>query len=258
MRDACNDTGFIQDKKGKVTGINLGFDFCAEHEWGISKLRRAFGVGVGHEVGIDTNLITQAPKELRLIEKDGAVCLIYSHFYDPDRAKEISDRIAQEQFDRLSDKYRNGNVVAAWDEGSFAVSTNGKGGETDFLRLLYEEMGKNNVVLGLKASAFMGNGLMFCLRNSYSKKEEDDILEAHLSQKRLSAYVESTGILERLKTANCRYFACSPKWKDEFESDVIFWLNPMEQEINNFGWMTVQDLDDWIAGKGKVITKERK
>jgi hypothetical protein len=79
----------------------------------------------------------------------------------------------------------------------------------------------------------------------------------------LTKAAEKTGIAARLKKASEKsgitsylrpftYYALSPRWKDETKKEVVFWLNPCSQDRFNFGWFTVKDLDDWIAGTGKV------
>ena len=93
--------------------------------------------------------------------------------------------------------------------------------------------------------------------------------DADKDAKRLQKADLKTGVKKKLEKAGKRYFACSPKWANEIKStadgkietkhDVIYWLNPMEQNIHNFGWYTVEDLEEWIEDKGKVpMTEEQK
>ena len=30
--------------EGEFVGVNLGADYCSEHEWGIGKIKQAFGI----------------------------------------------------------------------------------------------------------------------------------------------------------------------------------------------------------------------
>jgi hypothetical protein len=58
------------------------------------------------------------------------------------------------------------------------------------------------------------------------------------------------------------YFALSPRWafdneKDKTKHPVMFWLNPQNQKDNNFGWYTVEELDQWINGEGPVPKEAR-
>ena len=85
------------------------------------------------------------------------------------------------------------------------------------------------------------------ITNTYEK--DKDYYELQVAAK-------ATGIYERLKEAGKKYHALSPRWTDENKKDVAFWLNPWGQDKYNFGWYTVQDLDDWIADEGKIIKTE--
>ena len=46
MRQAFNDYAIIVDDKNdnQFLGIALGYDYCAEHEWGIKGIKRDFGI----------------------------------------------------------------------------------------------------------------------------------------------------------------------------------------------------------------------
>ena len=57
MRKAYKDSELLtvekKPKKGKKTeeiiGVNLGWDFCSEHEWGIDKIIRHLGIPTSEE-----------------------------------------------------------------------------------------------------------------------------------------------------------------------------------------------------------------
>ena len=70
-------------------------------------------------------------------------------------------------------------------------------------------------------------------------------------------------IEKRLKKAGKSWFALSPKKlnKEDMEKhktkfSVIFWLNPTEQRIVNYGWFTVEELRMWIKGKGPIVKQD--
>jgi hypothetical protein len=67
-----------------------------------------------------------------------------------------------------------------------------------------------------------------------------------------------TGIHKKLKEADKKYFALSPRWKDKDKKEVVFWLNPYDQQNNNFGWYSAKDLEEWIEGKGPVPKNKEK
>jgi len=71
---------------GQVIGINLGYDFCGEHEMGIAGLYQRFGIAGrperrdgGDFVGADVRTNTQVPEHLKFLpDLEGYAYLIYS------------------------------------------------------------------------------------------------------------------------------------------------------------------------------------
>ncbi len=56
MREAFNKIEWIQDEQGITVGLNLGFDFCGEHERGANRLLEHLGINVPmlkHMVGYE-------------------------------------------------------------------------------------------------------------------------------------------------------------------------------------------------------------
>lgn len=47
MRKAHNDVDFIFDDNKALIGVCLGYDYCAEHEWGIKGIKQALGIWSG-------------------------------------------------------------------------------------------------------------------------------------------------------------------------------------------------------------------
>lgn len=62
-----------------------------------------------------------------------------------------------------------------------------------------------------------------------------------------------TRIHKILAKSGKKYFALSPRWADDQKKEVVFWLNPYDQDKYNSGWFSVQDLKDWAKDKGKVM-----
>ena len=121
------------------------------------------------------------------------------------------------------------------------------------LKELYDAFVNLDVAVGVAPSeVFKNGGLKFCIKSKMPEDTIQSIKEADLDYIALQKAVEKTKIKEILKKAGKEYFALSPRWKDDNKKEVIFWLNPMEQDKNNFGWFTVADLKDWANNKGKI------
>jgi len=72
--------------------------------------------------------------------------------------------------------------------------------------------------------------------------------------------VEETGIKKKLENANLRYYALSPSRPNKnmkTKYNVMFWLNPQQQDIHNYGYFSVEQLEEWIEGKGPIPKKKK-
>lgn len=52
----------------------------------------------------------------------------------------------------------------------------------------------------------------------------------------------------------CSWMALSPRKKTNEKTayPLVYWLNTDDQQQNNCTWVTVEDLEDWMQGKGKI------
>ena len=98
--------------------------------------------------------------------------------------------------------------------------------------------------------------MKFCIKSKLPEKTIQSIKDADLDYLALQKAAEKTGIKKILEKAGKKYLALSPRWKDDNKKEVIFWLNPYHQDVDNFGWFTVDDLNDWAKGKGKIPMKK--
>ena len=241
----------------KLVGFNLGADFCAEHEWGIKGIVREFGID-GNKVGIDGRMVTVVPKSL--IYKDVTyekmkchLLVLVPYYYREEDLKITKDVLRT--WELYTYRLEENGITTAWDEKSFAILVTDK--YKNELKELYEAFLNLDVAVGIAPSkAFKNGGLKFCIKSQLPKETIQSIKDADLDYLALQKAVEKIGIKKILEKAKCRYYALSPRWKDDDKKEVIFWLNPMEQDKNNFGWFTVEDLKDWAKGKGKIPMKK--
>jgi len=253
--------GQFLERNGKLAGVALGADFCAEHECGIKELKRNFGVNIDSSLkGLEARKTTICPFNLIFNKTRTEAILILVDQFDFDWQINKNNQTIED----VANLYKkNGELViyrgsgnkfsAAWDSRSFGILVKTKS-NIEKLEKIFEEFKKNNVVVNIpySGSPFKNNGLTFVFLDAFTKEEKDQWLEYDLSKIKLDKFVEDTNIVERLKKAGKYYFALSPKWENEKENNVIFWLNPMEQSKNNYGWVTLQDLENWINDTGKI------
>jgi hypothetical protein len=162
----------------------------------------------------------------------------------------------------------NQTLAAAWDEDSFGVKVKG---EKDLKHLedLYSQFSTKNIAIWLGGGhIFQNSGLILGIINRIPQRLTREMYKADQEVWELKQAAEKTGIRQKIDEANAAwwdknphsheagpyaYFALKPSWDSKHH--VIFWLNPMNQDKNNSGWFTVEQLELWLQNKGPVIKK---
>jgi hypothetical protein len=279
-------------KSGTFLGFNLSADYCAEHEWGIKGLDGAF------ERDKITHKISKAPTlpdkkryggggMVFMTSKDKKTAvLMYNEYWNDEFLKKLETPMTGPQLEKvvgeytrdlhLSGGWTSGRTVyppdkisAAWDEKSFGILVKNGNDLLDmvaYLQSVAEAFAKKDVAIWLGGGGvFQNAGLCITIYSALPKDVLDGWKEFYEDCERLKKASDATGIEAKLKAAGKRWFALSPRWikefKDKSESKhpVIYWLNPNEQHIHNFGWFTVEQLEQWAEDKGPcMMTKEEK
>lgn len=284
MRRASNGTAIITSpiaegpngpSGGQVIGVNLGWSFVAEHEWGIKGIVSAFGVpGEPRRglVGADVRTVTEVPKGLKLFEFDDAVYLMYSRDLDPEWMKHFSREreLTANDLNRSMEVHRNDDEIsAAWSESDFGIRLKKTAADkvipvgTMVLGQLYEALQQKDamIFLGGHARSLGNSGLVIVIRSRMPEdflRQMRDCDEEYLNLADAVAKVESeTKLKDKLETAGKGFYALSPRWanddeKKETNYPVVYWLNPQDQQNNNYGWYTAEQLLEWAEGKGPI------
>ena len=267
MRRGNHGKGIIYLEDDKTfLGANLGADFTAEHEWGIQSLKSTYGIDDNAE-GIARKQVSRFPEDrflfgdIQLGKSRGTWWGLVSLRYDTDR--KYHPELTADLVDRCElHPYGDADIVGSWDEGSFGVLLKSE----EIANELHDAFRKCDVCIGLfngeAWNPFSRSGLGFAIASRLPDVVKQGWLESDRDARRLSKASEATGIADRLKEAGLWYFALSPKWSTEIretkrgemktDHPVIYWLNPMDQDRNNCGWFTVEQLDQWIKGKGPI------
>jgi hypothetical protein len=280
MRRGYNSE-LIKDEQGQLLGFNLGADYCAEHEWGIDKIKSSFGIDVDSSekpfakwwekillvtaksaLGVDKRLITKCPELVK-----GEYKISIKNYKQP-KSKPVKHTIyyigfksyyfsSSSKEERFEEEIKRGiysvseteNVWGWWSEGDFMVASADKQAIED----LYQAFQALDVTISVGGgNVFQNGGLHFVIKSRISQEVIDDVYQQDLDSLNLKKAASSTGIYEKLEKAGKGFYALSPRWKDAEKKEVIFWLNPEEQNENNACWCTVEDLKDWIKGVGKI------
>lgn len=264
---ACGSAPQFVDVDGRVGALNLPADFCAEHEWGIAKLKRFFGItdyksAIDGPLGIERRKATKAPSstpdnygytDFLYEEKTnlGGMSVGY-HIWSQERTPK---KLFEHPPHDLKNCYNHG-TRGAWNESSFAVFT----AEVAKLRELKERIDEMDVCVyvGGKTIAFENPGLVIAVASAIPQEYVDKMYKDDEDRRKLEQESLNTGIEKELKLAGKAYFALSPSWisqQKKSQYKVMYWLNPQQQDKYSFGWFTVEELRQWIKDKGPVMIK---
>lgn len=292
MRGARN-AQVARNDDGEIFAISLGADFVSEHEWGIGQTYRKLGIDpskIGKDpVGIESRIVRNRPSNLRLTEHKvrkqpgdysvgwKGVLLMMSYHYRDDDAPDADPKELREMYDSPGRDGDKEPLSTAWSDGDFAIFAR-KEDEIQFLRDLDGGFANDDVVIWLcGGGGFENAGLCFGLKSRMSEAQITEFYDADSAQIALEDADAVTGIKDRLKAAGDAaydghsfrrpfgYFALSPRAiNEEMQQErgtahpVIYWLNPNDQKNVNFGWFTVEELDQWIAGEGPCLEDRSK
>lgn len=273
--------GWLVSNKGEIIGVSLGADYCAEHEWGIKGIKRAFGIKDDDAVfGIEKRRITKLPENNRFFSDEKAkeafvfkeagtkkmpeAFLIYSQ-WDANEFTEHRE-LTMYKYDPKRNEERD-NFVAAWSEGDFGIHVRGVE-NVNKLREIWTAFQNKDIAIWLGGGGvFQNAGLSFGivsrvpepLKEIMRAKDEDTFkLRQAAEATGLEAYLKSKRVHKEYAISEPAWLALSPAWineeaKHRSKHPVMFWLNHMEQDKNNYGWFTVEELMKWGEGRGPVI-----
>ena len=265
MRQGFDGT-LLRNHKGELKGINLGADYCAEHEWGIARLVELLDIGeVGAEYGYALRKVcdgSSANGGIITIKKQKYFYLYAGRIgYIPENERNdlrsIWNRIGKFCYNETL--IERSGFSAEWDNSGFHIVF--EQSNIDFGKNLLNAIknGDALVYIGKDKNAnnpFSRSGLKVVILS----KEDHDVLQqmedADKDTIALYEAVSRTGIEQELKEAGKRYYALSPKWANEEKTEVVFWLNPMEQSRYNYGWFSIDDLRLWARNEGPIIKED--
>ena len=285
MRRGREGSFWKDEKTNQIIAINLGSDFCAEHEWGIKGIQGTLGIqgysGVSFsrnrikeileilklsktkKIGIEARTMTTILPSKKLVDNLSSDGVQVSSGFGKEKKIHkmwglalVSDWNADSfEFSRLADWYspEKEELIGHWGENAFGFLCEDK----EIVSELKEAFDRKDIAVWTGSSgAFQNGGLIIAIasrlpddyKSEWNSKDKDSI--------ELDKAAAETGIYEKLEAADKRFFALSPRWKDKENKKVVFWLNPYDQQNNESGWYTVEDLTDWIKGEGPIPKKK--
>lgn len=261
MKKAYHYTSWRFNDKNEFCGINFGYDFCAEHEQGISGIRESFGIKTytGNKTfnnikkmvgllkptfGIDARVITIKPDTLQFKQKNDFCGIYYS------TAVKFSDAAFEEGIKSLSWEMstpKGKDVICYWGDNSFMIITTNQENFQSIKKSLND----------IEAAIFTAgkHGLVICWPDKLDDRTKTELFASDLNAWELRKALDETGIEKELKAAKKEYYGLKPGWKPGEHKVLQFFLNPYDQKKYNHGWFSLEELKEWINDKGPIIKK---
>jgi hypothetical protein len=266
MKKASQNNGLIVIDD-KFIGIALGYDYCAEHEWGIKGLKRICGMPETSKknMGVRNRAITKCPLLVFREEthKNRKFAILYSsgntwqtqeeleEYLPYDFKNWTEDLIWNEKWnkDHPSTRSDKDNISTAWDSESFGVVVMGEK-EVEYLKELHDALKKYNVTIAVAdlriKNPFAGSSLCLFITDRIPKEIADAMYAGDKEYFDREDYEKKIGmkkIIAKYGNKNnykgLHYFlACSPKWID--------YEDPENRENRKKKLNTKYDIQYWI------------
>jgi hypothetical protein len=263
MREGMGNDGFVMNDVDECAGLHLRADYCAEHEWGIQDMKRSFGIN-DDEVGIERRRIHN-PTGVYFVKfkKKGEKCAFISNYktYTSGlerrelKGTEVKDYVNERRWFDLTHNEQSEGVAGAWNEKNFICVVKGQD-NVDKLQEVYDAFDEGDVAifLGGGQGPFSNAGLSVSIISQLPAELIDNMRNTDMNSEWLKKAALKTGIEAKIKKAGLGFYALSPEWNDieDHSEGVKFWLNPTDQQNNNHGWYTVDELKQWIKGTGPI------
>lgn len=230
----------VSNPEGQTVAVFFGNGGCYEHGEA-EPLKALFGVD-GTAIGIPKRKLNTVPLDFQWVEDEGYAGFCLNGGYSP----------------RKPYFWKEGpDTFSAWGDDSFFICANNPKGIAQ-LREIYEAVLAGDAVIwtghedlpGLNYSVLASSGLMFAIASRLPAEFVQDWIQQDQIDLAINKEVAETGIVEKLAAAGKRYYALSPSRGSG--GQLLFFLNPAEQDRNNYGWFGVKDLEAWIRGEGPI------
>jgi hypothetical protein len=267
----------MTNSRGEFAGFNLGFDFCAEHEYGIKTIKQRFDIltddiANSKILGIDRYSIRQANEILFFTGKvDGEKAALLLWCDEMRWRKPVSNLkdalkeynvgtfgLQAKEFDKEV-KYedrKERRIHTQWSERGFAILVIGKD-YIEYLEQLRAAFASLDVAFGVQASKnpFDRGGLTILIKSRVDEEFKKAQYDADLAEQQLQLAAKPW--FEKyaaLPTSHKNYSGqpCNEPWhalSPSFEKDgaLMFWLNPRDQKKYAFGWYTPKQIQEYIV-----------
>jgi len=279
MRRAYHDFGFIEED-GVFFGVTLGFDFTAEHEWGIADMKRVLEIPElkKSNVGIKSRMIgMKHPETVIHYKEDGKYTYLYMRQKYP-WEKETEPRLPdyclkKEELDWIikdnqTREPKKDEIITAWDSKEFGMLTKGEENRVR-IKELHEAILKHNVALTFLnlngKNPFANACLSLLIVDKLPKDTLAAMKEADENTLELAFITKKLNLDQKLRKsgkfgdyglhcASPHFISSEEKRQLKTKYDVSVWIN----SSSFYGWCTVEELEELIKDKNLTVEEFKK
>jgi hypothetical protein len=272
-------THILKTVSDTAYGFYAEADFCAEHEHGLSRLYRDMACGDPAVEGIER----YQPSQEAVFSGRFPVLGKGKFWYRDEKGKKKnvtrrfltsrpSEHMPQDGYFPAS----SGDATVWFAEYGFLIMSRNE--ETDVILEFLADRAKDRDIAvfmgGGGANPFGRGGIVIVVPSLVSAEEKETLRKSHENTRLLEEAAVRTRIRERIRqkaeetsqggwTLNSPYhlYGTRADWSNSIKSrgeadalstkhDVIFWINSGRKI---YGWYTVEELDQWLVGTGKVL-----
>jgi len=279
MRRAYSNVDFIgEEDKNNFIGISLGYDYCAEHEWGIKGIKYAFGMPdelKPENFGLSYRTISKFDeKRLKFFKHENKVkkvkysfaFLIFSKYNDfglenlPYPMKNYQEEMIPSEYEKEGKE-----LITAWAEDDFCIIVRDEKNVKN-LEEIFEALKSNDICIGMFGGAAFENAhLTIAIKSRMPQYVDDNLKKSDLEsfetakiRKDWEEKVEKSG-----KKNFEDYMCVSPRFFDFFdkkEENTLMKKNNTKYRFNfwinasgdNYGWYTGEQVEEWMKGKKQL------
>lgn len=270
LSNAHNSQILRAEDGGHIFGVSLSGDYTAEHENGCNDIHHKFAIRggdgdfedyCGKPIGAFPMRTFTVPAVKATKRKEGA----------PEGFGVTTETYDADYFIGMMNNYGMYDFSSAWDERNFMIA-----GFTDegkkAVEVIIEGFKQKDLAVWTGSRGVFGTGGLAIVRPSLTPLDKIQFFnEKQAARRKLDKAAEETGIKERILAkmggngqrwnVSIPFYALSPVWiseekKAESDHPVMFFLNPGDQKNFNYGYFTVEELDQWINGKGPIIKEK--
>ena len=255
----------------KVLGVLLEAEHCAEHEWGIKPLQNTLGID-STKLGVEGR---QTSNTENLYSGKDWFWLGHGNVNTPTKLDVLG----------LYGYIKHAVASGLWYDSEAAAALNKSATDDHKLafKLIHECIKNKQPLFVMRGGSgpFGGGGLVVCPAALVPEEVRLSLYQADVARDELASAwkpVEAM-LIEKRKEVKptefhqwvsqwrdawyrpeelCRWMALVPRQLEDAPVDgshyrFKLWLNPEQQQLNEAGWYTVEQILEWFKGKGPVI-----